>query len=854
MEVSGDVILVPLANGGITGIRQSAGVEQWRKTFGPGLHLRGLATDGSRVLGALCDERSLMEAGCGSLISINPDTGDSQTVWKADSHSLSRPVIVDGAIYLCTSSNNLYALTREPSPQVRWVKKIQSWLPLPPLVSNGMIIVCDGQAMQNSFLLAAYHAETGQEVWRESIKGLLPNTPAAVNDALVYVDDRDHCVTSRRADNGKLLWQKDFNRVYSNLASDNRMVFFSNRGNNDPSAPDHYVLTAARVDDGKTGWQINLPARVSRVITVEPNMLLLGTDGGSLLTVDTGAHQILWEYSFGSNEDPLRTDLTFSQGAVIAGTYSGKLAAVQVIQPSTAPVDAEAALREGHIREGAEALALQGDFERAAQLFLDPLVEPEKAIALYACGRMPEKAARLAFARGMYDRAMKYYADAGDREGQAVCLEKMGNELEAAALWLDLGDPLRAARLFETGGEPVKAWEIFRRLGQMDDANRLSNFMPADVKSIEAMDNNGLFSEAARLAVQANLFERAVKLYQKANDADGEYSALAIMNANQPEEWSLTRQIEMSRSKGLFNEEAEAWARLNHLLETSGRNPFDNYEKTGEAFKRAALQAETRESGNHEKIAGYYEEAGNWFARGYKDAECQLCREKVIAYRRLPEISLTGHANKEFVETEFNELELHITNKGAGVAVDIQLQFEQSRFDVECPAAGKRIDHLNSGASLDVRPSLCPKSGQRGLIPFTVKYTWKDVRNRLYSGQTDVQVTVKRLVESGSGSGPNTYIYQAPVYTSSGPMVVGNGKIVNGNEVTGDYLEKDAQKGDRVEIIHGSGRSVTVGADSDAAPVSGNSESLPCPVCSLPVAREEKFCTSCGAASPWNRE
>lgn len=853
MEASGDLFLVPLANGGLAGIRQSAGMEQWRKTFEPGFHLRGLAPDGARVLGALCDERSLMEAGYGKLVSINPDTGEMQSVWQADSHSISLPVISDRYIFLRSSSNQFFALTRESSPQIGWQKKLQSWLPLPPLVTDGLVIICDGQAMQNSFFLVAYDTETGQETWREAIKSLLSNPPVSVNHKLVYVDDRDHAITAREATTGKLLWRKEFNRVYSNLTAQNGIIFFTNRGNNDPSAPDHYQLTALRADDGREAWRINLPVRVSRLTYLEPNILLLASDKARLLAVDTAPRQILWDYNLSSEDDPLRTDLLVSQGVLIAGTYSGRLTAIQVAEPTAVPADAEAALREGHIREGAEALALRGEFERSARLFIDPLGEPEKAIALFAYGNLPAKAAKLAFDLGQHDRALKFYRDAGDRQGQAVCLEKMGSEIEAATLWLDLGDDLRAAGLFEKGGEPVKAWEIYRRVGRTTDADRLADHLPADLRSIETLENNGLFTEAAQLAMKANLYERAVRLFQKAEDKDGEYSALLEMNRVAPEEWSLTRQIEVSRSSGKFGDEAEAWSRLNHLLESSGRKPLDNYENAGNAHRRAAQQTEAREGANHEKIARIYESAAEWFAKAYKDTEYQICREKVIIYRRLPEITLTGRADKEFRETEFNEIELQITNKGAGVATKIQLDFDESRFEVDCPAAGKHIDHLNVGDTICVRPSLCPRSGQRGYVPFMVKYSWKDIQGNLYGNSTNIQVGVKRLVESGSGSSvPQTVIYQGTVYTSQGEMNIAGRDTIQGNKVEGDLLENGAQKGDRVEIIHGSNSSHRV--NSANATGSTKEETRPCVRCSLPVSQTEKFCTACGESSPWNKD
>ncbi len=853
MEASGDIFLVPLANGGLAGIRQSAGMELWRKTFEPGYHMRGLASDGARVLGALCDERSLMEAGNGKLVSINPDTGEIQTVWQGDSHSMSLPVISGESIFLRSSSNTLFALSRDATPRVIWQKKLQSWLPLPPLVTNGLVIVCDGQAMQNSFYLAAYRVDNGQEVWRETVRGILANPPVAVNQMLAYGDNRDHGITARETASGRQLWQKEFNRVYSNQAAYNGVIYFANRGNNDPTAVDHYQLTALRAGDGGEAWRINLPVRASRVIFLEPNLLLLGSDKGHLLAVDITTRQILWDYSLGSENDPLRTDLLISQGVIMAGTYSGQLTAIRVTEPAALPVDAETALREGRIREGAEALALQGEYERSAQFFIDPLGEPEKAIALYAHGGLPGKAARLAFDLGQHDRALKFYRDAGDRQGQAVCLEKMGSELEAAALWLELGDDLRAAGLFENAGEPVKAWEIYRRLNRVDDANRLAEHLPADLRSIETLENSGLFTEAAQLALRAGLFERAVRLYQKAGDTEGEYSALRVMNRNAPEEWSLTRQIETSRSRGLFDEESEAWSRLNNLLESAGRKPLEHFENAGNAYRRAAQQAEVREGANHEKMARLYENAGEWFAKAYRDADYQTCREKVILYRRLPEITLTGRAEKEFRETEFNEIELRITNIGSGVAIDIHLNFDESRFEVDCPSAGRHIDHLNAGDTICVRPSLCPRPGQRGLVPFTVKYSWEDIRNNPYSGSANTQVNVKRLVESGSGSSvPQTVIYQGPVYTSQGEMNIAGDKIVNGNDVTGDYLDNGAQKGDRVEIIHGSSSTLRVRSDDESG--SNTRETLPCVKCSLPVSQTDKFCTACGAPSPWNKD
>jgi outer membrane protein assembly factor BamB len=821
--VSQDVVAFPLRSGEIAGLNLTSGEVRWRTVLDVGLMTRHLVADGERVLLSLCDERSIESAGEGQFVSLDPTSGMLTELWIPDAHLISAPALTGDLIILRTSASKLVALQRQLKPAVAWTRELQSWWSLAPVViSDGsgekIVLVPDGKAMQGEGFLAAFALKDGELVWKQNTDGLISHSPVNIGDVLVLRDGR-RGLTALDTRTGDLLWKRKYGRIYSNLQSGSRHVYLVVRGEAPAGEEGHYLLQALDPHTEQVVYEAPLPGRARTCRLLDEHTLLSGDDDGRLLASSTADGTQLWEYNLGSNEDPIQSELVVQDDLLLAGTYYGKVVALQVRSPEEAVADPQAALAAADFQSAADAFALSGDLGRAAEIYAQQLNEIGKALALYEHACMYHEAGELARANDMHTEALSYFEKSEDLLSQAGTRLEMEDLYGAARLYEQAGELDKAAALYEDIGELRKAFDIHKRLGDLSAILRLGSQVLFTSDDVAFLEKEGRLLEAGEAAMNASLFEKAAAIFQEAGEPDKELGALLTLVETKPLHWALERLATIARSQGRFHEEA------------LGREKLGEPRKAAQAYDRAARQAQEISPDAESEIGDLYAKAAKLYAEAGYGKEALQCRSHVIHYRHLPQIVVTGRTTKAFREGEFNTLELIIRNVGRGVARDICVQIGGGRFEVDANKCFLEIKRLAPGLEELEQIFLRPEREQVGeSVPLLLEWTWLDRYETHFEGKVSTPVPVKRLSDT------------SPLGT---PVVIHAQTYVHGTYVGGDKVEAGAQKGDRVEIQRGERTRLHL-EDGEEGKVSEKKITVLCPNCHLPTQQGAVYCNECG--------
>jgi tetratricopeptide (TPR) repeat protein len=562
--------------------------------------------------------------------------------------------------------------------------------------------------------------------------------------------------------------------------------------------------------------------------------LFLGSDDGRVLAYSSSEGELLWEHTFSSDEDPIRSELVVAEDLLLTGTYYGQAIALRVAAPPHELETPKAYLDREEYEAAAAAFALSGDLRSAAEIFAQKVQGFDKAFALYEHAGLFQEAGELARSQGMHSQAREHFRKAGDLLAEAEMDLKMGDDLGAAKKYEQAGELKEAARLYEQAGELRAALDLHKRLRAVPDILRLVSqviFTPGD---IEYLEKEGRLKEAGNAAVKAGALEKAAKLFKEAGEGEREWGVLVQLTRKRPEEWVWERLAKLSRGRGEFRQEAEAWENLKRS------------QKAAEAYQFAARQMEQVDPSNEAAIAALYERAAVSFGEAGVEADEKLCQAKVVHYRRLPLIKVKGHTNQAFKEEEWNMLELVVQNVGRGVALHVRVRVGEGLFDVDETTGTLAIRRLAAETDKTIRVYARPKEREFGsAVPLRLDWSWESREGQRFDGFVSTHVPVLRRDESRPGGTPQV------VYI--GKVVHGNeisGDLIEGDQIGGDKVETGAQKGDRVEIQRGeSVRLHGEGLDSQGAKEPPE-PTVPCPNCHLPVLQEENFCQVCGVKLP----
>lgn len=793
--VSGAAVFA-IRSGELVGISQADGAILWKSKPAPDLFPRQLYPDGDAVIGVISDNRTLDAAGNGFIVRINLETGAQEKVWEGYGYTMAEPAMTDAWLITRTARPRLVALRRGAKLEVAWEAPLKTYKPISPVIAGDLVLAWDGEVTREQATLKAFDLHNGKPVWQAEISDI-DCSPVAVGGTLIYRTGKKQ-LTAVNLKNGEQIWRRKLSRIYSRPAADGKRLFAMLSDDPDVTAPGHYSLQCIDVETGEPVWTAPLGIRAQEVLPQPDGTLLVGMGDPVLAICSAQDGRLLWKHSFGEEKiNRVQTHLAVEDGIGWVGTYEGKVCAVRVAESEQEIADPETCLRQGDLEAAAAAYALGGDFLKAAELFIDKLDQPKKALAIYE--------------------------QAGNVPGQAKALLHMGDELSAANLLAKDGKPLLAAPLFEQANELRTAMLLYQQAGRQDDVERLRRLIPLEFSDIELLEKEGRWVEAGDGAMKLKDFQKAYTLYERAGEDQREKALEALLHLVEvnPEPWSLEKLSETARSLGNFPAQARAFEMMNETLQAA------------EAFLLAGMQAEKRTPGNRALIAEFYEQAYRYFKLEGEYEKQHQCRDKVMRCRAIPSIFVSGETDKAFREGEFNTLILTIENIGYGRADDIKVWVPGDRFEIEQHSMPEPIEHLAKGLRRVISLPIRPLKDQVGEgVPFVLEWEWRDKNGKSYHEKTSVPVTVKQQGDSKSGGTPITIVAEN--------YYAGNDQHL---EIDGDNIQPGAQKGGKVEINHGERARVF---DAEYGELTAGGKGRVCPNCDLPVEEDADFCGACG--------
>ena len=813
------VAAFPLNNHEITGLNTSDGKERWHISLPEGLVTRALVADGKRLLLTLSDERQIGVAGPGQLASLDPLTGRLTTLWQADTHQLTIPVLTEKHILLRTSASELIAFQRSPRLDVDWKIPLGTWWALPPHAAAGKTLLCDGLAMQGEgWLKAVDEINPEPFAWERPTLGMIAQPLTSSGQTVIFENGKKQ-ILALDAATGKDRWKLDFERLYAPPVAGGGQLFLVARGPAPKGSPGYYLLLALDPDTGKTNWQAPLLERALIPTLWADERVYLASEDGQVCAFEAHNGTQVFSMRFGSDEDPLRSELLVGDGTLFIGTYSGRVAALRVQQRSEEVEDPEIYLSRGEFESAAAAYVLRrGDFQKAGDIYSRELRNFPAAIALYQHAGLYQQAADVYASQMMWAKADELYSRAGNQLRRAEMLLKMGNELDAARLFEECGELRRAAELFEQSGDLVHAVDLYRQLNDRLATARVSLAMPDSVKKLNILVEQGKILEAAEVALSTRQLRQAVDLFKQAGLEGRELDALLQLKNQEPEEWLFERIAGLARKTGRFIDEAEARENLN------------GPQRAAEAFYRAASQLEKQSPAEIGQIVGLYQKAEKYFAECGFSQEETACQEAVARVQHTPIIEISGTA-RDFKENEWNILEISIHNRGYGLARNVRWQVGRGCFDADPNTGTWMFTNLGVETIRKVNIHIRPQKGEIGdAVPFALEWYWQDERGKEFRDHIGVSVKVR----SKDDSRPTGQ----PVYIQAGATYVNAEKYVAGDDISG------GQKGDRVEIQRGEG--VKLSQYERRLKTGQLKAGQDCPTCHMTNDADAKICNYCG--------
>lgn len=796
--VANGVAVYPLRSGELVGISQKDGRILWQSQAAPELYPRHLHSDGSGLIGVVADNRSLEKAENGYIVQIDPQTGKTERTWEGYGFTMTEPVFTDSLLIVRTAHAKLVALDRNAGYKVAWETPLKTYKPISPVIAGDLVLAWDGEVTKEQMTLKAFAIQDGSLVWQTNIADI-DCVPVIAGNQMIYRSGKRQ-ITSIDINKGDLRWQKDFSRIYSIPSAAEKKLYLMICGDADTNSPAHYSLQCLNADSGTPEWLVPLGIRAQEILCQPDGTLLVGMGDPIIAVCSSQNGSILWQYSFGEEKvNRIQTHLVVQDGICWVGTYEGVAAAFQISENSGEIEDPEKFLAQGNYEGAAEALAFRGELKKSAEIYLNQLNQPQKAAALY------EKL--------------------NDIPGQVAVLLNQGDELTAARLLEKNNQLVEAARLFEQANELRTAMRIYQTLGCQNEVSRLRKLVPLELDDIEALVKEGKLVEAGDAAMRLKEFRKAFDLFEQSGDElkDEAFDALSKLCEVSPEPWAWEKLANLARRLGHFQEQAKAHEKLGNCFEAA------------EAFNNAAQQMEQRSPQESKAIADLFEQAHKYYElEGVYDKQL-FCKNKIIIYRKLPRIQVTGKTDKAFRELEFNALNLTVKNIGRGRADDVVVQVQGDRFEVDINCLPEKISHLGANLERSISLSIRPLKEQVGEVPFVLEWKWKDLEKNEYRDKTIVEVSVKQQNDSRN---------------SGTPVIINNtgGTIYQGSdyhkEISGDNVEAGGHIGDNLEVVHSSDSGKKVGYRSGE--LNGQKIIESCPNCSLPIDKDAKYCDACG--------
>jgi outer membrane protein assembly factor BamB len=232
-------------------------------------------------------------------------------------------------------------LTWSPNENVRWKKSIPGHGQSSPVVWDNQVFVTTTEGpMKDTYLAIAFDADSGDELWRQSIVNSNPvensvyvsraaATPVVDSDRLITFFESGQLICFDHA--GKQLWQRDLSVDYGKFRNK-----FGLSGSPTQDDSNVYILvddegpsyvTAIAKSTGSTVWKMDRSARKSwaspNIITIAGEPQLVISSSGTVDGYDCNTGRLLWSFDkVGGNSGT--TPLSVGDGLFLVSGSPGR--------------------------------------------------------------------------------------------------------------------------------------------------------------------------------------------------------------------------------------------------------------------------------------------------------------------------------------------------------------------------------------------------------------------------------------------------------------------------------------------------------------------------------------------------
>lgn len=828
-----DLLVLSTQNNELTGVSLKKGEILWRGALPKGQRATNILVHNEDFYVTIQDTHSLMEGIKGGYIGrINQKDGGLESLWTTTSHDLTPPVFIDDQIFFRTAESRVLSLGSFIDDNPIWEHECQSWWPAPLRCYGDYIVYADGNPMLEETELIARKKDTGDVSWVYTLPAR-PSQHLVGDDRFIYVVINNKSIVVLDTKTGAKVNEMSLPKIYCQPVLAGTLLYYTARGSKtDPDG--YYQLHVVDTEKLDLKYKKDLGIKVQVPPLIMEDSIYLADYNSNIRALSTSDGKDLWSLE-NAEEDVILTTLHHANDQLFYGTYLGKLYSVTIRQPKESPVDVNALLEAEDFVSAAAVYALAGEFEKAAQLYISPIKDIDKAMRLYEEGNLCKKAADLAFENKRFSKALEYYRNAGDAVGEANTLLAMGDIEEAAKLFYNQGDILKAATLMEQAGKLSAASQMYKEAGRTVDYNRLITKTIINPSEVEDLRRQKNFEVAADWEMQNKQYLEAAKDYREAKNREKELYAFKIyleQPESQPEQWVWQRMAEIGTQLSDHLVAASAWVRL------------DRWGQAGFAYQKYAeqLAAEIPDTPDgfttpaHLDVAKYFQMAVDAFREeGIADYE-SYCKEMVRKFQQLPKVVvLLVETAAGLREMEWNNLTLTIKNIGHGRARNIRFSLDEERFEVQERGVFHEFN-LATGLTRPQSIHIKPHRDEYGdSVPLQINWSWSDNTGKEYHDGGSISVPVARQREE-LASQSFTYTFQ---------------------DIHGDWV---TQKGDNVNVITNVGSApqqvaqISSGREGDEIHTESETPTeifdrpmKLCVNCKSPIDLNAKFCISCGA-------
>ena len=828
-----DLLVLSTQNNELTGVSLEKGELLWRGALPKGQRATNFLVHNGEIYVTIQDTHSLMEGIKGGYIGkLNLKDGGLQPVWTTTSHDLTPPVFVDNQIFLRTAESRVFCLLSFDDETPVWEYECQSWWPAPLKCFGGYIVYADGNPMLEETEIVARKKKNGEVAWMQPLPAR-PSQHLVGDDHYIFVVINNKSIIVLDVKTGKQVNEISLPKIYCSPVLDGTALYYTARGSkSDPEG--YYQLHVIDTESLKIKYKKDLGIKVQVPPLIVEDTMFLADYNSNIRALSTTDGKDLWSLT-NAEEDVILTTLHHANDQLFYGTYLGKLYSVTFRQPKPSPIDVKSLLEAEDFISAAALYALDGKFEKAAQMYVNQIGDIDKALRLYEEGNLWKKAADLAFENKRFSKALEYYRNTGDAIGEANTLLAMGDLEEAAKLFYGQGDIVKAATLSEQAGKLSVAAQLFKESGHTVDYIRLITKTIINPSEVDELRRQKNFGVAADWEMQNKQFLEASKDYREDKNPEKELVALKrYLDQSEllPEQWVWQRVAELGTQLSDYLAAASAWVRL------------DRWGQAGVAYQNYAEQLAAEIPNNpvsfttpaHQEVAKYYQLAVDAFREeGIADCESH-CREMVRKFQQLPKVVvLLVETAAGLREMEWNNLTLTIKNIGHGRARNIRFSLDEERFEVQENGVVHDFN-LATGLTRPQSIHIKPHRDEYGdSVPLQINWSWTDNTGKDYHDGGSISVPVARQREE-LPSQSFSYTFQ---------------------DIHGDWV---TQKGDNVNVITNVGNApqqiaqITSGQEGGVkhtesetpTEIFDNPMKL-CVSCNSPIDRKARYCILCGA-------